>query len=263
MLVKSNLTDIISFTGSTEVGLQIAKLCATTLKPCILELGGKDPMIILKDASMRRSVESALHAGLFNAGQTCISTEEVYVEHNIFDEFTSSLSSRIKEIKSGGDDSDDLGPIITYETKQKIDEHINEIKDSCNIVSGLNNGDDRYIAPTIVIDPPESSRIVNEETFGPVISIRSFKSEDELIEKIHKTGYGLSSSIFGKDKKRINKIIGRMKTGSVNVNDVISVVNIIISQSNPTDSQLCSGDVDGNGVINVNDIIVIVNHIIS
>ncbi len=222
MLVQSNLTDVISFTGSTKVGIKISEICSSSLKPCILELGGKDPMIILKDAAINRSVESALYAGLINAGQTCISTEEVYVEHNIFDEFTSSLSSRIKEIKSGGDDSDDLGPIITYETKQKIDEHINEIKDSCNIVSGINNGDDKYIAPAIVIDPPESSRIVNEETFGPVILIRSFKSEDELIEKIHKTGYGLSSSIFGKDKKRINRIIGRMKTGSVNVNDVMT-----------------------------------------
>ncbi len=221
-LVKSNLIDIISFTGSTEVGLQIAEICSATLKPCILELGGKDPMIVLKDASLRRSVESALHAGLFNAGQTCISTEEIYVENDIADKFISQLSSRIKDITSGGGDNDDLGPIITPETKQKINEHINEVKDSCNIISGINNGDNKFIAPTIVVDPPESSKIVNEETFGPVMSIRPFKSEDELIEKIHKTGYGLSSSIFGYDKKRINRIIKRMKTGSININDVMT-----------------------------------------
>ena len=221
-LVESNLTDIISFTGSTEVGLQIAKICSATLKPCILELGGKDPMIILKDAPIKRAVESALHAGLFNAGQTCISTEEVYVENEIVDEFVTKLSSRIKEIKSGGDESDDLGPIITPETKQKINEHINEVKDSCDIYSGINNGGEKYIAPTIVIDPPDSSRIVNEETFGPVMSIRPFNSEDELIKKIHKTGYGLSSSIFGSNKIRINKIIKRMKTGNVNVNDAMT-----------------------------------------
>ena len=222
MLVKSNLIDIISFTGSTEVGLQIAKICSSTLKPCILELGGKDPMIVLKDASIRRAVESALYAGLFNAGQTCISTEEVYVEEHIFDNFVYKLSDRIKDITSGSDDNDDLGPIITPETKQKINEHINEVKDSCDIYSGINNGGERYIAPTIVINPPDSSRIVNEETFGPVISIRPFKSENELIAKIHKTGYGLSSSIFGKNKKRINRIIKRMKTGNVNVNDAMT-----------------------------------------
>ena len=227
MLVESPITDIISFTGSTKVGLKIAETCSSSLKPCILELGGKDPMIILKDASIKRSVESALHAGLFNAGQTCISTEEIYVEDDIVDEFKSKLSLRIKDIQSGNSDSDDIGPIITDETKQKINEHINEVKDSCDIFSGINNGGDKFIAPTIVVNPPDSSRLVNEETFGPVMSIRSFKSEDELIKKIHKTGYGLSSSIFGKDKKRINRIIKRMKIGNVNVNDVMTSYAIV------------------------------------
>ena len=222
ILVESNLTDVISFTGSTKVGLQIAKVCSLTLKPCILELGGKDPMIVLKDASIKRAVESALHAGLFNSGQTCISTEEVYVEDDIFDEFVSKLSIRIKDIKSGDGDNNDLGPIITPETKQKINEHISEVKDLCDIYSGINNGGEKYIAPTIIVDPPESSRIVNEETFGPVMSIRPFKNEDELINKIHKTGYGLSSSIFSADKKRIDRIIKRMKTGNVNINDVMT-----------------------------------------
>ena len=143
------------------------------------------------------------------------------VKH-VFDEFVSKLSIRIKDIKSGDGDNDDLGPIITPETRQKINEHINEVKDTCDIYSGINNGGEKYIAPTIIVDPPESSRIVNEETFGPVMSIRPFVSEDELIAKIHKTGYGLSSSIFGKNKKRIDRIIKRMKTGNVNVNDAMT-----------------------------------------
>jgi len=227
ILVESPITDVISFTGSTKVGLKIAETCSSRLKPCILELGGKDPMIILKDASIKRSVESALYAGLFNAGQTCISTEEIFVEDDIVDEFKTKLSLRIKDIKSGGSDSDDIGPIITDETKQKINEHINEVKDSCDIFSGINNGGDKFIAPTIVVDPPDSSRLVNEETFGPVMTIRPFKTEDELIEKIHKTGYGLSSSIFGSDKKRVNRIIKRMKTGNVNVNDVMTSYAIV------------------------------------
>ena len=222
MLVESDLTDVICFTGSTEVGIKIAEICSKTLKPCVLELGGKDPMIILKDAPLKRSVESALHAGLFNAGQTCISTEEVYVEEELMDEFVSKLSDRIKVIKSGSDEKDDLGPIITPETKKKIEGHINGVKDSCDIYTGTNSGEENYIAPTIVINPPESSKIVNEETFGPVMSIKSFKNENELIEKIHKTGYGLSSSIFGRDKKRINSIIKRMKTGNVNINDAMT-----------------------------------------
>ena len=137
ILVKSDLTDIISFTGSTKVGLEIAKICSETLKPCILELGGKDPMIVLKDASMKRAVESALYAGLFNAGQTCISTEEVFVENEIFDEFLESLSAKIKSIKSGSTQKDQLGPIITPENKQKINDHLNEIKNKSKVIYGM------------------------------------------------------------------------------------------------------------------------------
>ena len=222
ILVKSDLTDIISFTGSTKVGLEIAKICSETLKPCILELGGKDPMIVLKDASMKRAVESALYAGLFNAGQTCISTEEVFVENEIFDEFLESLSAKIKSIKSGSTQKDQLGPIITPENKQKINDHLNEIKNKSKVIYGMSGDHDNFIAPAIVVEPPENSRIVNEETFGPVISVRSFKNEDDLINKIHKTGYGLSSSIFSNNKKRINRIISRLKFGNVNINDAMT-----------------------------------------
>ena len=222
MLVDSNVTDIICFTGSTEVGRKIASGCAPSLKPCILELGGKDPMIILKDASLNRAVESAIFGGMSNAGQTCISTEEVYVEKDVFDYFLSKLSKRVEGIKAGLGDDADLGPMIVSQTKEKVHEHINEIKDTCDVIIGGSKDSDKYIAPTIVVNPPDSSRIVNEETFGPVISVRSFEDEDELIDKIHKTGYGLSSSIFSKNKKRSSRIIKRIKTGNVSINDVLT-----------------------------------------
>ena len=221
-IVNSNLIDIISFTGSTEVGVQIAKICSKTLKPCILELGGKDPMIILKDACLKRSVESALHAGLFNSGQTCISTEEVFVERELFKTFVFKMTSRLKDIKSGNSKDDELGPIITPETRQKINEHINEVKDKCDVYTGDNNGDEKFIAPTIIVDPPISSKVVNEETFGPVITIRPFDNEHDLLKMIHKTGYGLSSSIFGKDYQRIDKIVKKLKIGNVNINDAMT-----------------------------------------
>jgi len=222
MLVDSKDTDIICFTGSTAVGKKIAEGCAPSLKPCILELGGKDPMIVLKDAPLNRAVESAIFGGLSNAGQTCISTEEVFVEDEIFDTFLSKISDRIKNIKSGESSNADLGPMIVSETKDKVHEHINEVKDSCDIIIGNSEDKGKYITPTLVVDPPESARIVNEETFGPVISLRPFDSEDDLINKIHKTGYGLSSSIFTKNKKRASSIIKKMKTGNVSINDVLT-----------------------------------------
>ena len=220
MIVESNNIDIVCFTGSTAVGKKIALECAKTLKPHILELGGKDPMIVLKDANINRSVESALFGGMSNAGQTCISTEEVFIEDSIYDDFTSKISSRIRDIRSGN--LSDLGSMIMPENTSKVKDHIKEAEKVCNILQGGKDDGEMFISPTLVFEPSEDLRIVNEETFGPVISLRKFSSEDELMEKIHRTGYGLSASIFGKNKYRINNIIKNIKTGNVSVNDVLT-----------------------------------------
>ena len=222
MLIKSNNVDIICFTGSTAVGKKIAKQCSETLKPIILELGGKDPMIVLKDANQRRAVEAAIFGGLNNAGQACISIEQIFIEHQIFNEFTNKISKKIEQLRAGDTDNDLIGAIITPENCTKINEHLSELTDKTKIVMGQKQDHNMFIAPTIVIDPPPDSRIVNEETFGPVILIRPFNNETDLLEKIHKTGYGLSGSIFGKDKKRINKIIKKIKIGTISINDVFS-----------------------------------------
>ena len=124
--------------------------------------------------------------------------------------------------RSGSTQNDQLGPIITPENKQKINDHLNEIKNKSKVIYGMSSDHDNFIAPAIVVEPPENSKIVNEETFGPVISVRSFKNEDDLINKIHKTGYGLSSSIFSNNQKRINRIISRLKFGNVNINDAMT-----------------------------------------
>jgi len=221
-LVESRNIDIICFTGSTAVGKIIASQCAKTLKPNILELGGKDPMIILKDANLNRSVESALFGGMSNAGQTCISTEEVFIEDPIYDRFVDKISKRIKTLKSGKDKSSDLGSMIMPENTSKVNRHIDEARKSCRIIQGGVEDNTMFIPPTLVLEPDEDLPIVNEETFGPVISLRSFSNEDELLEKIHKTGYGLSASIFGKDTTRIHSIIKSIKTGNISINDVLT-----------------------------------------
>ncbi len=222
MIVESPDVDVVSFTGSTAVGQLIAQKCAKTLKPVILELGGKDPMIILKDANIDRAVESALFGGLSNCGQTCISTEEVFVEDCVFDKFVNRISKRVKDIKTGEDSSSDLGPMIMSTNSQKVMDHLKEVEDVCEIIKGKSDSKTMFIAPSIVVEPPEDARIVNEETFGPVLSIRKFDNEEDLFLKIHKTGFGLSSSIFGKNKKRINFIVKNIKAGNVSINDVMS-----------------------------------------
>jgi len=222
MLVKSTKNDMICFTGSTIVGKNIAKECAKTLKPVILELGGKDPMIILKDANQRRALEAVLFGGLSNAGQACISVEQVYVEDDIFNDFTNKISNRIKSMSAGDNFDDTIGCIITPENYDKINLQLAELGQSVKVVKGKSINDKFYISPTLVIEPPENSKIINEETFGPVIVMKSFNNDNHLIKQIHQTGYGLSGSIFGKDKKRINQIVKQIKTGNMSINDVFS-----------------------------------------
>ena len=220
-LVQSKLTDIICFTGSTKIGKLIAKECAESLKPVILELGGKDPMIILKDANIDRSVEAAVFAGMSNAGQTCISVEEVFVEEEIFEDVRSKISRKVKDMSAGNKDSMEIGPMIMDVNCSKVKEHIEENEKS-SVIQGTSIEHDRYIAPTIIVNPSDDSRIVNEETFGPVISLRSFKNRGDLISKIHKTGYGLAGSIFGRDMTRIKNISSKLKIGNISINDVMS-----------------------------------------
>ena len=222
MIVDSDKVDAICFTGSTKIGKLIAKQCAEDLKPVILELGGKDPLVVLKDADKQRVVEAILFGGLSNAGQTCISVEEVYIEGDVFDFYVEKLSNRIKKMSSGDSSAMDLGSMIMKENCMKVKEHIDEIEDRGSVVCGKGISNEMFIAPTLIIDPPDSARVVNEETFGPVISLRKFTNEKDLVKMIHKTGYGLAGSIFGKNKKRIQRILRQLKIGNVSINDVIT-----------------------------------------
>jgi len=221
ILVESDDIDVVCFTGSSKVGKSIAQKCSVVLKPFILELGGKDPLIVLKDADLNRAVEAALFGAYSNAGQTCISVEEVFVDQSIFDQYLQHISRRVKSMSSGNLDSMDIGSMIMDANCKKVKEHIAQINKE-NVVKGKSIDHSMYIPPTLIIDPPDDSRIVNEETFGPVVSIRPFKSDEDLLNKVHKTGYGLAGSIFGKNKKRINSILKQLKIGNVSINDVFT-----------------------------------------
>ena len=221
VIVNSKYIDIISFTGSTKVGKKIAKKCSEVLKPVILELGGKDPMIILEDANIDRAIKAAIFGGLYNAGQACISVEEIYIENSIFNKFSDCIKQKVSNMSAGENSSDDIGAIITKENYNKINMHLDEISEDEKI-SGSVSTQGMFIAPTIVTNAGDNTKIINEETFGPVISLRSFENEIDLIEKIHKTGYGLAGSIFGKNKKRIHRIISKIKTGNISINDVFT-----------------------------------------
>jgi acyl-CoA reductase-like NAD-dependent aldehyde dehydrogenase len=219
-IVRSPKTDIICFTGSTAVGREIAIACAPIFKPVILELGGKDPMIILEDADIERSVEAAIWGGLSNAGQTCISVERIFVQEKIYSEIVKKLSKAIRQISSSPNDSP-VGSISVDKSLEKIKGQIENAKISSKVIEG-NRSSGWFIAPTLVVNPPIEASIFQEETFGPVMTIQPFKSIANAIELANNTGYGLSASIFGRNKKDIKFISRRINAGSISINDVLT-----------------------------------------
>ena len=219
-LVTSSHTDVICFTGSTAVGRKIAKTCAPLFKPVILELGGKDPMIILDDADLDRSVEAAVWGGLSNAGQTCISVERIYVHKTIYHQVVTKMSAEIKGISSGGGDTL-LGAISIDGSLEKIKMQISDARENSEVVEGSADSG-WFIPPTLVVNPPSEAKILQDETFGPAITIQPFQSDEEAVKLANMTGYGLSASIFGRNQKRMKAIARRIRAGTVSINDVLT-----------------------------------------
>ncbi len=219
-IVSSPHTDMICFTGSTSVGREIAQTCAPLFKPVILELGGKDPMIILEDADIDRSVEAAIWGGLSNAGQTCISVERIFAHEKIYPEIVDKLSASIQAISTDPENYP-VGAISVEMSMEKIKQQIEEAKNSSEVIEGCGRSG-WFIAPTLVVNPPFEAKILQEETFGPVMTIHPFQSHKEAIELANKTGYGLSASVFGKNKKVIKFISRRLYAGVVSINDVLT-----------------------------------------
>ena len=220
-LVASPITDVICFTGSTTVGREIAQTCAPLFKPVILELGGKDPMIVLEDASLKRTVKAAIWGGMSNAGQTCISVERIYAHENIYPHLVENLSESLKRVECG-EGAAEIGSISVEVSLKKIKNQIKEAESMGEVIQNgvVNQG--WFIPPTLVVNPSPDSKVMQEETFGPVITIHPFKTDEEVIKLANMTGYGLSASIFGKNHKRIRNLSRRIKAGAVSVNDVLT-----------------------------------------
>lgn len=226
-IVRSPKTNMINFIGSVEVGKEIATVCGEMMKPVLLELGGKDPMIVLEDANLERAANAAIWGGMTNCGQICISVERVYVVDSVADEFVKLIKKKIKYIKFGPNkDQMDIGSLADDRQHKIVLNHINDAKGKgANISVG---GEDRedlggyFISPTIIENVNHDMEIMKSETFGPEISIMRVKDEKEAIQMANDTTYGLSASIFSKNKKRARKIAQQIQAGSVCINDVMA-----------------------------------------
>jgi succinate-semialdehyde dehydrogenase/glutarate-semialdehyde dehydrogenase len=226
-LVKHDKTDMISFIGSVEVGKEIATVCGELMKPVLLELGGKDPMIVLEDANLERAANAAIWGGLTNCGQACISVERIYVVRSVADDFLRLLRKKAAAVNFGPDKENmDMGSLADDRQHAIV---LNHFKDAVNrggnITVGGKNRDDLggyFIAPTIVENVDHDMDIMKHETFGPEISVMTVENEFEAIKKANDTTYGLSASVFSRNKKRAREIAEKIRAGSVCINEVMS-----------------------------------------
>jgi acyl-CoA reductase-like NAD-dependent aldehyde dehydrogenase len=218
--------DYIQFTGSDRTGRKVMGRAAETLTPVSLELGGKDPMIVLSDADLDRAANAAAWGGMVNSGQLCISVERIYVEEPVYDEFVAKLTKEISGLRQGADGrkpEKDVGAMTSPNQSAIVEDQVNDaLANGARALTGGKKvgGAGDYFEPTVLVDVDHSMKVMRDETFGPVVGVMKVRDSEQALELANDTRYGLAASIFG-EKERAVRIARRIEAGSVNVNDVI------------------------------------------
>jgi acyl-CoA reductase-like NAD-dependent aldehyde dehydrogenase len=219
--------DMIMFTGSTATGKKVMQTAAETLTPVSLELGGKDPMIVLADADVDRAANTALYYGMFNGGQTCISIERVYVEEPVYDEFVAKVTEKARALRQGDGPSGsvDVGSMTFPPQVDIVERHVEDAKaKGAKVLVGGSRGEHDggyWFEPTVLVDVDHTMSAMMEETFGPTLPIMKVRDEEEAIKMANDSPYGLGASVFGRDTRHAEAIARRIDSGAVCVNDAL------------------------------------------
>ncbi|MEY4377817.1 MAG: hypothetical protein RJB26_2367 [Pseudomonadota bacterium] len=216
--------DKISFTGSTQTGRRVMASAAATLKRVTLELGGNDPAIVMPDADVEKVAEKLFWAAFLNNGQICIATKRLYVHKDIYEPLKNALVAYAKTVKvgDGAEPGTQIGPINNRQQYARVLGLIQDAKDKgyTFLVGGEKLEAPGYFIPITIIDnPPENSRIVQEEQFGPVLPLIKFDDFDDVVARANGTEYGLAASVWGKDEDKAFEIARRIASGTVWVNE--------------------------------------------
>ena len=220
--------DMVMFTGSTATGRKVGESAARRLIPCSLELGGKDPMIVLSDADLERAANLAVYYSMQNAGQTCISIERVYVEAPVYDEFVGKVTEKVRALRVGppkGPGSVDVGAITFAPQLEKIAEHVADAKAKGATVAVGGHvhdaGAGRFFEPTVLTGVDHSMKAMTEETFGPTLPIMKVADAEEALRLANESPYALGAAVFTSDAARGEQLARRLDAGSANVNDAM------------------------------------------
>ncbi|MCI0490586.1 MAG: aldehyde dehydrogenase family protein [Blastocatellia bacterium] len=225
-LVESAV-DKIFFTGSVRTGKRIAESAAKRLLPVVLELGGKDPMIVCEDALFERTVKGAVWGAFANCGQVCASVERLYVVEPVAEKFISAVVEEVKRLRLGPPSGceTDIGPLANEHQLNIVCDHVADaVASGARVLTGGRKREDLggyFFEPTVLVDVNDSMKVMNEETFGPVLPIMVVKDEEEAIREANNTRYGLLASVWTASNERGRRIARRIEAGTVIINDAV------------------------------------------
>ena len=230
-LLESDIDKVI-FTGSVATGKRIAEAAAKKLLPMVLELGGKDPTIVLEDADLDVASSGAVWGAMMNCGQTCLSIERCYVQRGVYEKFLELCRQKIEKLRVGeGLNSEvEMGPLIHERQLRTVEDHVNDaVTRGARLLTGgrrLSELGPNFYAPTLLADVTHDMRIMQEETFGPALPVAPFDTDDDAVRLANDSVFGLAASVWTSNRKRGEAIAARVRAGTVMVNDAISAFGI-------------------------------------
>lgn len=226
-LVRHPDVRVIAMTGSVETGQRIAAIAAPMMKHLHLELGGKDAFVIAADADLTSAADALAYSALFNAGQVCTSSERIYVPEHLRDDFAEAIVAKVATLRLGhGLDPDtDIGPMAAERFRDKVAHHIDDaVAHGARVLTGGNapDMDGYFYNPTVLVDVDDTMTIMQEETFGPAIPLATYRTIDEVIDRVNAHPMGLGACLRSSDPLTIKRFYERVKVGTVWINDPLT-----------------------------------------